>query len=534
MILLLLLACRGAPPSPDSADRPLSFVLVLTDDQSLSLTAPEATGLPSPTPGIEARIFDQGTRFTQAIVNTPLCCPTRASLLSGGFHAHQTGVRQNEAPQGGMASFVDAASLAVQMQSAGWTTGFLGKYLSDYTGQEPYTPPGWDRFHALSVGEDWSAFTAYVSDGGAPTVAVPVQGYVTDHLSQEALRFLDEVGDAPFFLVIAHHAPHQLAVPAAQDQGAMAGASWRPASFNEADLSDKPLHMQELPPLDEAAVDRSFQERRESLLAVDRGVVALLDALQASGRDQDTVVVYSSDNGSSFGEHRIEAKGHPYDEALRVPLAIRLPGAPAGRVEEGLVSASLDLPATLAALAGIEAPTAGRSLVPQLLGEAPEDAPWQLIQGIRGNIVPDFVGVRSPGHVYVEHLSGEVELYDLEADPDQLENGAGQPELAAVQAELAQWLAPRAPLILQSREIGVEVGEPVDLQLQARGGVPPYTWTAEEALPAGLVLDTDGRLHGLAESGFTGIVEQTVTDADRSPYDGRPQAETVGVGLRAR
>jgi arylsulfatase A-like enzyme len=224
-------------------------------------------------------------------------------------------------------------------------------------------------------------------------------------------------------------------------------APWRPPSFDEADVSDKPAWIQALPrltPAKVAAGDSLRQRQLESLQAVDRMVSRVVAALKRSGRWPHTLLVFSSDNGYSWGEHRwLDVKTCAYEECIRVPLWIRAPGL-AARHDTSLV-ANIDLAPTVAAWAGIPAPVNvnGVSLLPLLLDPA---TPWRsaiLVEHL-GTPTPGFInsqGVRTSRFLYNEYVDGDRELYDLLLDPFELTNVVNDPAYAAMVANLQATLA---------------------------------------------------------------------------------------------
>ena len=210
----------------------------------------------------------------------------------------------------------------------------------------------------------------------------------------------------------------------------------------EADVSDKPSWIRELPPADATSHARFQATRRrsyETLRAVDDAVRAVIDALRTRGELRRTLIVFTSDNGLAFGEHRWTKKTCAYDECLRVPFLVRMPGV-AHRVERALVS-TVDLAPTIAELAGVTppGPVAGTSLVRLLRTGRSEGldgevyAEW-LGEGLR---VPRWWALRTRGFAYVELATGERELYALREDPFELVNVVDEPRFAAVVERLS-------------------------------------------------------------------------------------------------
>jgi hypothetical protein len=267
--------------------------------------------------------------------------------------------------------------------------------------------------------------------------------------------------DQPFFLTFTPTAPHSgvaqngPATPAPRHAGMFAGVQApRTPSFNEADVSDKPPPIRNLPLLTAtqiAAMDLEYQTRIESLQALDEGIGQIIDTLAARGELQDTYVVFTSDNGYHLGQHRfLGAKFQVYEEDIRVPLIIRGPGVQAGMTRDQMV-VNIDLAPTMARWGGATPDRFmdGQSLTP-LLGPGGATQNWRtdfLVELYR-HLPPTQNGdvikaVRTEHEVYVEYQSGPRELYDLRDDPDQLENiyATAEPshiaELSARLAELA-------------------------------------------------------------------------------------------------
>jgi arylsulfatase A-like enzyme len=216
-----------------------------------------------------------------------------------------------------------------------------------------------------------------------------------------------------------------------------------PPNFNEADVSDKPAWVRSKALLNQDRINAFDSDKRNAwrtLLAVDESIKRLLDALSVSGKLNNTVVVFMTDNGRLFGEHRLRDKTMVYEEAVRTPFLVRYPGA-ANRTDQRLVS-NVDLASTFADLADVTPtrPQDGASLVPLLDGQQPAWRTGVLLQWVGTNNVPAYNAIREAGWKYVELATGERELYDLNADPYELQNVAGRSAYATTQARLAEQL----------------------------------------------------------------------------------------------
>ena len=277
------------------------------------------------------------------------------------------------------------------------------------------------------------------------------QVYETDVLSARAVEFVSRTAQSgnPFFLYVAPHASHARPIPAARHEGEFAAAPpHRPPSFNQMRV-DTPPWVRALPELnaeDTAKIDATARARKETLLALDELVGAVLSALEQAGILDQTFIVLTSDNGFHLGEHRIpNGKGTAYDEAIRVPLVIRGPEVPASRTT-ALVS-DIDLAPTIATWADVEIPAFvdGRSLTPLISGDP---GPWRqavLAQLHRDNPdkvdgPPAFRALRGDDFMYAEYDDGFRQLYDLSVDPYELDNLAAAANPGVI-TELSEALA---------------------------------------------------------------------------------------------
>ncbi|HEX4941642.1 MAG TPA: sulfatase-like hydrolase/transferase, partial [Actinomycetota bacterium] len=254
------------------------------------------------------------------------------------------------------------------------------------------------------------------------------EDYSTDLLASQAEDFIRST-DGPVFAVYAPPAPHAPATPSPEDGELFADLPpWRPPSFDEPDVSDKPAHMRAMTrfgPDRTEHLDSLRINQYRTLQATDRAVGRLLAALEDTGRLEDALVIFTSDNGLLWGEHRWVKKEVPYEEAIRVPLVIRADriGSAPGRTDPHLV-ANIDLAPTIAAAAGVPFPGAdGTSLLPLLEGQQDGWRHALLIEHMRGaNPIPTYCAVRTSRYLYAVYDTGERELYDLAEDPYELRN----------------------------------------------------------------------------------------------------------------
>ena len=444
-VAVLAIAATTAPNAPSGSGiraslitRP-NIVLILTDDQRWdSLWA---------MPKVQAMLMDHGMTFQQSYVANPACCPSRASILTGEGSG-TTDVWANSGPHGGFHRFDDRSTIAVWLHDAGYETALMGKYLNGYTDRHAsYVPPGWDTWDAFSSNSGQGNYFNYDLDqngvvryyGSAPA------DYSTDVLAGDAQRFiLGANPTSPIFLYLATRAPHQLAIPAPRDRDAFRLLPGRrPPSYNEADVSDKPAYIRSLPRLGPAGIEKyDTQERNadETLLAVDDLVGKVVRALAESSRLSNTLIMFASDNGVLFGEHRWVGKWVPYEESIRVPTVVRYdPLTTTPRTDASHLVLNLDWAPTFAALAGVPDPGAqGSSLLPLIAGTP---VPWRTrflidhLESVEG--IPSYCGVHTERYVYVKYTdTGEEELYDLRRDPYELQNAVNDPADARVLADL--------------------------------------------------------------------------------------------------
>jgi N-acetylglucosamine-6-sulfatase len=415
-----------------------NLVLILTDDQRWdSMLA---------MPSVRTLLGGHGVTFRNAFVTTALCCPSRASILTGKYSRH-TGVYQNVPPHGGAVSFDDSSTLATWLKGADYTNAYVGKYLNAYWQIAHHIPPGWD---------DWVAITSQPTvkyrnftmnqNGKFVDYGSIDRDYSTSVLQRFATRFLTRA-KPPFFLHFAPVAPHPPADPLPRDTQLFKHLPPPSPSFDEPDVSDKPwaaLHPR-LGPKGRRDAMTMHTRTLESLRPVDRAVAAIVKVLTNRGLLDNTVIVFMSDNGLLLGEHRLSQKIWPYEESIRVPMVVRIPWLTKAQVDDHVVL-NIDLAPTFAELAGVAADHPdGRSLLPLLQGEQPL---WRSSfvaeylgpdQGFSGG-PPPFEAIRTTRYLYVEYKVGWRELYDLQTDPYELHNLAGQPRFEVLQASLAAQL----------------------------------------------------------------------------------------------
>ena len=479
--------------APSSSSRP-NIVTVVTDD----MRTDDLRWMPN----VRKLVEDQGLDFRNSFSSYPLCAPARSSLLTGQY-AHNTGVLAVDPPENYRA-FDDRATVATSMNRAGYNTVFVGKYMNGYgvdksavTGKNSfrYVPPGWtDWWGSVNrpadsqlSGGTYQYFHVLLNHNGTiddshkgvyQTVA---EGRLTRRLVTKYHR-----SPKPFFLYFAPIAPH---FGAPREKGDPRGIFWpgtgspekfktpaRPGrvkgmfdkeitrasglpadgSESQKDVSRLPRPMRWLPPIvanEKKAMLKLTRQRAESLFVLDQQIGKLVKTLKKTGEYDDTVLMFTSDNGYFLGEHRNrQGKIWAHEPSLRVPFLVTGPGIPHGTRYDPISSA--DITATILDLGGASAPhpADGASVVPTftrdrgwrvpLVVEGQEDAAE--MNTAKENPPPGFdnaltgTGVRTARWKYVRYVDGDAELYDLDHDPNELDNVYGKPRYADVQAQLAR------------------------------------------------------------------------------------------------
>jgi N-acetylglucosamine-6-sulfatase len=434
-----------------------NVVIVLTDDQdAASLRVMR---------DLKRKLGRRGANFRRAYAVYPLCCPSRATILTGQY-PHNHGVLDNGGPEGGVGAFNESTTVATALQDDGYRTGYIGKYLNGYPAlaredPEAARPPGWNRFFGMvDAGQyEWSIN----ANGTLRRYGREPNDYQTDVLRRLAGDFIRQRSGRrkpPFFLMVGTNAPH------GEKGRKFSDRNPRPAkrhlgefervrlpdkpSFNESDVSDKPpfLRVPRIKGKGRRELRDRYRGRLESLLSVDDLVTGLLRDLRREGELGNTLFIFTSDNGWLLGEHRLERKRLLYEESARVPLVMRGPGVPKGVKRKHLVG-NIDLAPTIYDVTGVSAPGSlapdGVSLL-NVLDNPRDFASRDLLLENFHIGSGDGVGkaVRTQDAVLIEQrVDGTTygELYDLDPDsggydPYQLENQYENPDYAGVRGQL--------------------------------------------------------------------------------------------------
>lgn len=393
--LLLLAACSGP------GDRKPNIVFVLVDDMNARLL---------PYLPVLKRILPEKGMSLEMTVATPVCTPSRATILTGRY-AHNTGVKTNGVWSGGIWGFAkpghDKRTIAVWLQAAGYQTGLFGKYLNGHEGKDAIVPPGWNRW----VGYKKITMSRYdfqvVEDGGVDHWVEKV--YDTDYFTDAAVKWVEKAPE-PFFAMYAPMTPHGPFVMPPKHAGSFDRVEFKwPPSFDANPAEVTALTRTRL------AMMRGLEDALERLIAT----------LEKRGILENTYIVFTSDHGLFMGEHGFPAgKGEPYEEVIQVPLYVRGPGVPVGK-SDALIS-NADLAPTFAAMAGAKVPDDldGRSVLPLLKGGA--------LASPRNRVLLEWFeryggvlwqGVRTKDRKFIRYADGTCKSFALDSDPYEMQSG---------------------------------------------------------------------------------------------------------------
>jgi len=488
-VILVLVSCTVPKPMPTTApiseqspanpqvtvipreSRP-NIVLIIADDLDLRL------GTIATMPNLQKLLVHQGLSFDNFYVTDSICCPSRSTFLRGQY-VHNHTIYTNVYPTGGFQKFfedgLEASTLGVWLQPAGYKTVLLGKYLNEYPSKSDplHVPVGWSEWYSPIKGKPYSGFNYALNENGQEVFYGDApEDYITDVLTRKTLDFIQRASaeSQPFFVYFSSFAPHEPPKAAYRHRDLFQDArAPQTPSFNEADVSDKPSWIQGDPLLTDEeiiALNELYIERLQSMQAVDEMISQLIQVLQETGTLENTYIVFTSDNGYHLGQHRLKnGKGSAYLEDIQVPFVIRGPGVPQGDSLKGYVTGNIDFAPTIADLAGIIPPefVDGRSLAPLFADNRPGLTDWrdgllfeyfreeknnsdqesrrgvelisyipdadygifepfeQLIGLPTGLIVP-YRGIITAQYKYVRYEDDTVELYNIQADPFELEN----------------------------------------------------------------------------------------------------------------
>ena len=402
-------------------------------------------------PKTRRQLERRGTRFANYFATHPVCCPSRATLLSGQYSHNHGVLSNNKREHGGFSFFNHRDALPVWLDKAGYATAHVGKYMNGTP--KDRIPPGWDEWNSTFSGATEQMYGYSMNHNGKVfTYGDRPRDYQTDVQTRIATKVISEwAGDgAPFYLHVDTMAPHVENVDVGNDRNPRVAPRHaerflnrrapRGPAFNEADVSDKPefLQREKLSGKRVRNVDEGYRDRLASLLAVDDLVARVMKALRRKGVMDETIVMFTSDNGYLHGEHRFgQGKRELWEPSVRVPMLVRGPGFRSGYVVRQLTG-NIDIAPTLLEAGGGVAEGVemdGVALQP-LVADRRRLRNRTLVfeNGVHGS-----TGVRTKNWVFIDHRKGR-ELYDLRRDPHQLRSliGSDRPRIRRVQRKLVR------------------------------------------------------------------------------------------------
>lgn len=476
-----------------AADRP-NILFIMTDDHASHAISAYGSVI-NETPNLD-RLAAEGMLFKNCFVTNSICAPCRAVILSGR-HSHLNGVVQNGIP-------FDQSQVTIPklFQAAGYQTAMIGKWHLQTD------PVGFDHWEVL-----YGQGPYYNPPMKTPEGRIEYTGYTTDIVTDIGLQWLSDGRDPdrPFLLMLQHKAPHrnwqpgpdhlnmyddvEIPEPATlfDDYATRAEGARTQEMTIERHLSRNDLKL--VPPrnltaeqleawsaayddknkaFEEAGLEgrervqwmyqRYLKDYLRCIASVDDNIGRVLDWLDESGLAENTLVIYTSDQGFYLGDHGWYDKRWMYEESLRTPLIVRWPGQTEAGSTTELMAQNLDFGPTMLAAAGIEIPDQmqGLSLTPILQGGQPgtwRDAIYYHYYEFPGvHAVPRHYGVRTDRYKLIHYYQlGAWELFDLEQDPDELNNVVDDPTYAAIRKQLETRL----------RELQTQYEDPIEAELAA-------------------------------------------------------------------
>ena len=464
--------------SSQTKTRHPNIIFVMTDDQTVDQMS--CYGHPIlQTPNMD-RLAHEGTRFSNCFCTNSLCAPSRATILTGcysGFH----GITGNSEKKGNEERLnPELPTFPELLQHAGYDTAIIGKY---HIRQDPV---GFDEWRILP-GQGSYFDPEFIENG----VSTENKGYVSDVITDKTMAFLNRIDHSqPFCLVYQHKGPHRPFTPAPRHEHLYNDIDFPyPETFDDdystrnvaelardmkievslrGDYDDLPENLSE-EETKRWIFQRFVKDSYRAVVGIDENLGRVLDFLDTSGLAEDTLIVYTSDNGFFLGEHGWYDKRFMYEPSLRIPLLIRYPRlGTAGQVSDSLVQ-NVDIAPTILDIAGLPVPEImhGRSLKPLIEGRPPDDwrdsvyyayyeDSWRMYRDMAKESINDQTytkyftahrvgphrGVRTDRYKLIEYYTeGDYwELFDLAADPHEVKNLYGQPGFDDITSELMREL----------------------------------------------------------------------------------------------
>jgi N-acetylglucosamine-6-sulfatase len=426
MVALTMLICVACDPAPTQSrgDQP-NVILLLVDD--LRWDEVGYAGYPVPTPNIDS-LAAKGVRFDRAYVASSLCSPSRASFLTGTY-PHTHGVVGNRSEL----DFEKTPTIASLLQDEGYETAMIGKW---HMGQSSDQRPGFDYWYS-TPGHGRYIDPIFQEGKRKP---VEVKGYSTDLITDRAIEFIAKNSNQPFYLHLSYKAVHEPFTPA-------------PRHVNSLDVNAFKMKS----PNSRVIKPEQRQKRAESLLAIDDSVGRIVSSLEEYALLDNTVLVFTSDNGFLLGEHGLGDKRIFYEESIRIPWVVHFPRLPASGTAIDKSILNIDFLPTMLDLVGVEIPQhiEGTSFAPLLNATDLATVDWrshwvyEYFNEEEHMGVPTHLAVIDQRYKYVrfpegpglfKKFSGEDLLFDLQTDPYEMTNLAGQEGAGEIMLQMRRQL----------------------------------------------------------------------------------------------
>ena len=426
-----------------------NFVFVVTDDQSF-----DAIGYMGRYPFLDGRKKDglvnmgalrrAGATFKNAFVTLSLCSPSRATMLTG-MYAHTHGVVDNERND---PDWQKHPNFGMLLRQSGYATAFIGKLHGALLTGQKQVRPGFDYW--LSFKGQGHYIDPELNENGREFVA---KGYITDLLTDRALEWLKHGRDKkkPFSMCLWHKSVHQPFTPAPRHAHLYEGETLPPPPNNTHldTFEGKPKWQKANAGSYYSPENREWLNLCRALKAVDESLGTVIEELKAQGLYENTVIIFTSDNGFFMGDHRFRDKRLAYEHSMRIPLIISWPARIKAGIEIDKMALNTDFAPTILEMAGVAVPghMQGRSLLPVLLGKPPADWRTSFLfeyyqDWMYPKAGPNLVAARTRRYKYVENDTQDDvnELYDLQEDPGEMKNRIADPQYGEVLKEMKQEL----------------------------------------------------------------------------------------------